>query len=46
VTVTTVRRYGTATVNTTRLMHRDHLGSMVLITNESGNATETLAAVP
>ena len=43
VTVATVRRYGTATANTTRYLHRDHLGSVVLITNESGAVTETLA---
>ena len=43
VTVATVRRYGTATANTTRYLHRDHLGSVVLITNESGAVSETLA---
>ena len=43
VTVATVRRYGTSTANTTRYLHRDHLGSVVLITNESRAVTESLA---
>ncbi|MCC5870560.1 MAG: RHS repeat-associated core domain-containing protein [Gammaproteobacteria bacterium] len=38
-----MRRYATSTANTTRYLHRDHLGSVVLITNESGAVTETLA---
>jgi RHS repeat-associated protein len=42
-TVATVRRSGTGVANTTRYLHRDHLGSVVAITSESGSITESLA---
>jgi RHS repeat-associated protein len=42
-TVATVKRTGTSTVNTTRYLHKDHLGSVVAITSESGAIVEQLA---
>jgi RHS repeat-associated protein len=42
-TVATVRRSGTSVANTTRYLHRDHLGSVVAVTSETGGLTETLA---
>ncbi|NHA13918.1 RHS repeat protein, partial [Thioalkalivibrio sp. XN279] len=42
-TVATIERSGTSTTNTTRYWHRDHLGSVVAITNEAGTVVERLA---
>jgi RHS repeat-associated protein len=41
-TVATVKRAGTGTTNTTRYLHKDHLGSVVAITSESGAIVEQL----
>jgi RHS repeat-associated protein len=42
-TVATVKRAGTGTTNTTRYLHKDHLGSVVAITSESAAMVEQLA---
>nr|WP_240901074.1 RHS repeat-associated core domain-containing protein [Thioalkalivibrio sp. XN8] len=42
-TVATIERSGTSTTNTTRYWHRDHLGSVVAITDEAGAVVERLA---
>jgi RHS repeat-associated protein len=42
-TVATVHRTGTSTTNTTRYLHKDHLGSVVAITSETGTIVESLA---
>jgi RHS repeat-associated protein len=44
--VAVVRRTGTSVANVTRYLHRDHLGSVVAITNETGGVTEALAYDP
>ena len=42
-TVATVHRSGTSPTNTTRYLHKDHLGSVVAITSETGTLVESLA---
>nr|WP_240902323.1 RHS repeat-associated core domain-containing protein [Wenzhouxiangella sp. XN24] len=42
-TVATVKRSGASTTNTTRYLHKDHLGSVVVITGETGTIVESLA---
>ena len=42
-TVATVKREGTSPTNTTRYLHKDHLGSVVAITGETGAIVESLA---
>jgi RHS repeat-associated protein len=42
-TVAVVKRSGTSVTNTTRYLHKDHLGSVVAITNDSGAIVESLA---
>ena len=42
-TVAVVKRSGTNVTNTPRYLHKDHLGSVVAITNESGTIVESLA---
>ena len=42
-TVATVHRTGTSPTNTTRYLHKDHLGSVVAITSETGAIVESLA---
>ena len=42
-TVAVIKRSGTSVTNTPRYLHKDHLGSVVAITNESGTIVESLA---